>query len=178
MDYHIARNNQKLGVFPEAEIRTRLQSGELLPSDLVWCEGMPAWKPAAEVFQAAAPVPPAVPPVIAPAPEIPQQAAAPGGRPSAPLPPKPDNYLVWSILATILCCIPFGIVSIVYATQVDSKYAMGDYAGAQASAGQAKVWFWVAVLLGGLPLLGAALFFGGSMLLGLFGGLAGSGFHP
>lgn len=44
--------------------------------------------------------------------------------------PKPDNNLVWAILSTFLCCMPFGIVSIVFAAQVDGKYAMGDYAGA------------------------------------------------
>jgi hypothetical protein len=135
MDYHIARNNQKLGVFPEADVRARLQSGEFSPSDLVWCEGMPAWKPAAEVFPGVAPVAPAAavpPPVLAPS-------IAPGISP-APRPPKPDNYLVWAILVTLLCCIPFGIVAIIFATQVDSKYAMGDDAGAALAAKRAKIW--------------------------------------
>ena len=176
MDYHIARNNQKLGVFPEQEVRARLQSGETLPTDLVWCEGMSNWRPAAEVFMAP---PVVVPPAPAPAGEPPVVTSLPApAAPLQPRPPKPDNYLVWAILSTLFCCIPFGIVSIVYSAQVDSKYAMGDYAGAQASAGQAKVWFWVAAILGGLPLVGAALFFGGTMLLGLLGGLAGGGFHP
>jgi hypothetical protein len=58
MDNHIARNNQMLGVFAEEAVRARLQSGEFLPSDLVWCESMPAWKASGCVFQAAAPVPP------------------------------------------------------------------------------------------------------------------------
>ena len=31
-------------------------------------------------------------------------------------PLKPDNNLVWAILCTLLCCLPFGIVSIVYAS--------------------------------------------------------------
>ena len=42
----------------------------------------------------------------------------------------PPNYLVWAILTTIFCCLPFGIVSIVFAAQVNGKYAGGDYAGA------------------------------------------------
>nr|WP_286943579.1 CD225/dispanin family protein [Allomuricauda sp.] len=25
------------------------------------------------------------------------------------IPPKPDNYLVWAILSTVLCCIVTGI---------------------------------------------------------------------
>jgi hypothetical protein len=51
-----------------------------------------------------------------------------------PPPPKPDNNMVWGILTTILCCLPLGIVSIVYASKVDSYYAAGQYTAAQASA--------------------------------------------
>ncbi len=53
-------------------------------------------------------------------------------------PPKPDNYLVWAILSTLLCCLPLGIVSIVYSSKVDGLYNSGDYAGAQDAAQKAK----------------------------------------
>lgn len=53
-------------------------------------------------------------------------------------PGKPDNYLVWAILSTIFCCLPLGIVSIVYSSKVDSQYNAGDYLGAQDSADKAK----------------------------------------
>jgi hypothetical protein len=66
----------------------------------------------------------------------------------APATPKPDNYLVWSILATLFCCLIPGIVGIVYAAQVDSKYSAGDYAGAQSAAASAKTWTLVAFGLG------------------------------
>ena len=60
------------------------------------------------------------------------------------LPPKPDNGLVWAILTTVCCgCLPCGIVAIVYAAQVDGKYAAGDYQGAVDSASKAKTWSWV-----------------------------------
>ena len=55
-------------------------------------------------------------------------------------PIKPDNYLVWAILCTLLCCLPLGIVSIVYSSKVDSLYNAGDYAGAQDAANKAKNW--------------------------------------
>ena len=55
-------------------------------------------------------------------------------------PPKPDNYLVWAILTTLLCCLPFGIVSIVYSSKVDSLYYAGDYISAQQAADKAKKW--------------------------------------
>jgi hypothetical protein len=45
---------------------------------------------------------------------------------------------VWAILSTLFCCLPLGIASIVFASQVDGKWAQGDYAGAQESSDKAK----------------------------------------
>ena len=67
-----------------------------------------------------------------------------------PQPPmsKPDNFLVWSILATIFCCIPFGIVAIVKSSKVDKLWYSGDYEGAQDAANSARTWFWWSFGLG------------------------------
>jgi hypothetical protein len=62
--------------------------------------------------------------------------------------PAVPNYLVWSILSTLFCCVPAGIVSIVFAAQVNSKLASGDYAGAQQSSKNARTWAIVAVVAG------------------------------
>ena len=40
--------------------------------------------------------------------------------------PQVPNNLVWAILSTLFCCLPAGIVSIVYAAQVNGKLAAGD----------------------------------------------------
>ena len=59
---------------------------------------------------------------------------------------RPDSNLVWAILCTCLCCVPLGIVSIVYSTKVDSLWAQGDYAGAIDASKKAKKWaIWGAV---------------------------------
>lgn len=58
------------------------------------------------------------------------------------------SYLVWSILVTVLCCLPLGIPAIVYSCQVNSKAAAGDLEGATKSAAQAKKWCWIALGLG------------------------------
>ena len=63
---------------------------------------------------------------------------------------KPDNYLVWAILTTLLCCLPFGIVSIVYSSKVDSLYNAGDYMGAQNAANNAKKWAMWSAIIGGV----------------------------
>ena len=46
---HIARNQQSLGSFGEAEVAEGLRTGRFSPTDLAWREGMPAWKPLGEM---------------------------------------------------------------------------------------------------------------------------------
>ena len=53
-----------------------------------------------------------------------------------------------AIVATLLCCMPFGIVAIVYAAQVDSKFGAGDYRGAQKASDSVKTWYHVALVSG------------------------------
>ncbi|HUH08731.1 MAG TPA: CD225/dispanin family protein [Egibacteraceae bacterium] len=57
-----------------------------------------------------------------------------------PVGAPPPNHLVWAILTTVFCCLPFGIPSIVFAAQVNGKWAAGDVAGAQRSSDMAKKW--------------------------------------
>jgi len=74
--------------------------------------------------------------------------------------PGMQSYLVQAILVTLCCCMPFGIVAIVYAAQVSSKLAAGDTAGAQAAADNAKLWSWVAFGCGLLGVICYAVFVG------------------
>ncbi len=55
-------------------------------------------------------------------------------------PPMPDNYLALAIISTIFCCLPFGVVSIVYATQVESLYLQGRYEEAVDKSNKAFKW--------------------------------------
>ncbi|GAB3582139.1 CD225/dispanin family protein [Calidifontibacter terrae] len=66
--------------------------------------------------------------------------SSPYGYPKTPAGPPPNNYLVWAILSTVLCCLPLGIVSVVFSTQVNSKWSLGDVQGAHESARKAKLW--------------------------------------
>ena len=62
-------------------------------------------------------------------------------------PTAPPNYLVWAILSTVLCCLPLGIASIVFSTQVNGKWAVGDAGGAQVASRKAKSFaIWAAVI--------------------------------
>ena len=94
------------------------------------------------------------PPVVTPGSGAPFN-TEPGVRHYAHVP----NYLIQAILVTIFCCLPFGIVAIVYAAQVNGKLASGDYDGARTASQAAKKWAWISFGIGaGLGLLW--LFFG------------------
>lgn len=58
------------------------------------------------------------------------------------------NYLPQAILVTLFCCLPFGIVAIVYAAQVNTKLQVGDYEGAMQASKSAKTWCWVSFGVG------------------------------
>lgn len=99
--------------------------------------------------------------VLAAAPPPPPAAAMP--LPPAAAPVSVPNNLLWAILATLCCCLPTGIVAIVFAAQVDSKAAAGDYAGAREASQKAAFWSWVSL---GLGVVGG-LAYGGLMMLGV-----------
>lgn len=69
---------------------------------------------------------------------------------------RPSNYLVWAILTTVLCCIPFGIVSIVYAAKVNGLWAQGLQVEAKAASDKAKMWAIIGAVTG---LLSFAVYF-------------------
>jgi heme/copper-type cytochrome/quinol oxidase subunit 4 len=77
-----------------------------------------------------------------------QQPGWPGQQPGWQGQQQPDNYLVWAILSTIFCCLPFGIVSIIYSTKVSGLWVQGQYAEAQAAANNAKKWAIIGAVVG------------------------------
>jgi hypothetical protein len=88
----------------------------------------------------------------------------PGGYPYAP---PPDNYLVWSILVTVFCCLPLGIVSIIKASQVNSLWAQGQQGSAYEAAAAAKKWaIWGAIIGPIVSLLFIVLYF--VVIIGIF----------
>ena len=62
----------------------------------------------------------------------------------------PENYLIWAILSTLFCCWPVGIVSIVYALRVESRFNQGDYDGALEASAKSKKWAWISAISAGV----------------------------
>jgi hypothetical protein len=58
------------------------------------------------------------------------------------------NYLIPAIVATIFCCPPLGIASIIFAAQVNSKIAAGDTAGALEASRKAKMFMFINIGVG------------------------------
>jgi hypothetical protein len=58
------------------------------------------------------------------------------------------NHLVFAILVTLFCCMPFGIPAIIFSSQVNTKLAKGDVEGAKDSSKKAKTWCIVALCCG------------------------------
>ena len=91
-----------------------------------------------------------------------QAPMAAGGGMQSPI----NNYLVPAIFSTLCCCLPFGIVSIVYAAQVNGMLASGNIDAARNAADKAKMWFWIAFGLG----LAVQIIYGALMVVGALAG--------
>jgi Interferon-induced transmembrane protein len=67
---------------------------------------------------------------------------------SKPRGTPPPNYLVHSIVVTLCCCLIGGIIAIINASQVNSKWAAGDREGAKKASESAKKWCIISVVVG------------------------------
>ena len=81
----------------------------------------------------------------------PPPAASYGAAPAtgAPIP----NYLWQSIVVTLCCCLPLGVVGIIFAAQVNSKLAQGDIAGAREASSKAKMFTMIGFAVGLIGIL-------------------------
>lgn len=62
-------------------------------------------------------------------------------------PDKVPNYLIPAIISA-LCCFPLGIISIIFAAQVNGKVAAGDTAAALDASKKAKLFSIIFIALG------------------------------
>lgn len=132
--YYLNAHNEQQGPISSDQ----LTSYGVTKNTKVWKSGMPQWQAAGEVAELAflfekkdQTVPPPPPSSFPPRSEQ-----------------KPDNLLVWSILATVLCCLPLGIVAIINSNKVDSLWNEGHYDEAKKAAANAKMYCFISLGLG------------------------------
>lgn len=161
--YFYRDNNQNLGPFSLQE----LQSKYITPQTYVWYEGLAEWQPASQI--------PELQSLFGQSGPVQYSSNAQAQHPNShtthhntttynnysapqtpPHYPLPKSWLVESILVTVLCCLPFGIIGIVNASKVESKYYAGDYLGAEKASKEAKKWSLIGV---GTGLVGGILYF-------------------
>lgn len=80
------------------------------------------------------------------------------------------NYLVPAIIS-LFCCLPLGVVAVIFAAQVNGKVAAGDTAGAADAAKKAKMFSFISIGLGLLGIICYVLFI---VIMGVGMGIAGS----
>lgn len=72
--------------------------------------------------------------------------------PSSGAPASVPNYLVPSIIS-LICCLPLGIVAIIFAARVNGQVQAGDTAGALDSSRKAKLFSYIGLALGAIWIL-------------------------
>lgn len=140
MNWFYCDGNAQKGPVDDTTFRALVANGTIRPDTLVWHDGMPSWQPLSTAAPGLAPG--SVPP---PPPSVPATTVAP----ASPLPPGTvPNHLVGAILVTVCCCMPLGVVSILYAAKVNGLLAAGKLRDAQDASKNASIWMWVAFGLG------------------------------
>lgn len=151
--YFIYQENQQIGPLTFEELQER----NVGKDTMVWFDGLAEWKKAGDLlelndlFQAGPPPVPAG--TYGPGAQQSSNAGTYGSTqpvygPNLNAGAKPKNWLVESILVTLFCCLPFGIVAIVQAARVDSRFAAGDLQGALQSSKEAGKWTSISFFVG------------------------------
>jgi len=146
--WYYTQQGAQAGPVSADALKRLVEGGAVQAHDLAWRDGMADWVPIRDLpeFRPASSVAAggttAYPGTPVPAPGY---AVPPGGVPAGPC---PETWLWQSILATLCCCLPLGVVGIIFAAQVKSKWQVGDQAGAIEAARKAKTFFWWAFGLG------------------------------
>lgn len=132
MQWYYSKNGTQLGPIAQGELISKLASGEVSPSDLVWKDGMGDWIPASQVAElrttSAAPSPPSYSETPATPYTPPGVNPAPAGQPYPVVvtvqPGKATSAMVLGIisLTTGLLCgcitgIPCGIIAVIFGNQ-------------------------------------------------------------
>jgi hypothetical protein len=164
--WYYLHEGRQVGPIPFSELVKLAENGVIQSWTQVWSPGMESWKPAGEVEGV-------VPTPLGPPAEVQPSGLGGGeGANAAPLPTVPprqyatrsrfeslepvNTHLMKSILATLLCCLPLGIVAIIKSAQARTKVEDGQLEEARRLAREADNWGNWSIILG---LAGSVIYF-------------------
>ena len=156
MEIFVGKNDAQYGPFPIEKVNESIANGEFSLDDLGWYEGLGEWKPLRSIEG------------IVGATVVPTVVSNPLNNAGVPAEQVPSN-LVWGILSTLCCCLPLGIVSIVYASKVEGYVFAGDIETAKENSKKAAMWAWISF---GVSIAGGIIWF---IIGAVSGGLEGMG---
>lgn len=154
VQYYYTDGKERFGPLTIEELKQKA----ITPETLVWKEGLPDWVPAntlsdlKELFDVAE--------------DIPHQIQLTGT-----LSPQPKNWLIESVLVTIFCCLPLGIVGIILALLVDSLWREGHYEASKRLSLEAGRWVRYGVIFGVIALIIYMLLISSGIMTGISGGV-------
>lgn len=120
--YYLLKDGNKTGPFGFEELKTKSISVDML----VWYKGLREWLEIKEI------------------PELNELLKdVPPDRPQ-----MPETYLLQSILVTIFCCLPLGVVAIMKSLKISECYNRGQYAEAKKQSEETVMYFWLSAIIG------------------------------
>ncbi|MFV0553730.1 MAG: CD225/dispanin family protein [Mangrovibacterium sp.] len=147
---------------------SQLKAEGISPETLVWHAELTEWTPASKVSELKALFVEEDDAQSQPPPPPPKEDSSSEAHPKYIPTYPPKSYLVEAILVTIFCCLPFGIISIVHASRVESRFYAGNYEGSFRASRKARRWVIISlislVLTFGLSFIINILFFAGALL--------------
>ena len=145
MEYWVSINNNQVGPMSLDEVIALDPSADML----VWHPGMPDWDKAANLPELAHLFGDDYEECVdSQTIETEPQPQPQPLQETAPAEPCPPNYLVWTVLVTVMCCVPLGVISLIYSSQVKTKYNAGDIEGAKKASSKTELWLILAFVLG------------------------------
>ncbi|TVQ49464.1 MAG: DUF4339 domain-containing protein [Saprospirales bacterium] len=131
-----------------------LKEKPIKPDTLIWYQGLEEWTAASDAALIKEELGFVKKPVVELSDEELEQqmqemipASIPESKLDGHFKKMPYPWLVESILLTIFCCQPLGIVAIIYAAQVESKFTKGDYEGAKKASDNAALFTKIGLFL-------------------------------
>jgi Interferon-induced transmembrane protein len=78
---------------------------------------------------------------------------APSSAPASTIPNNMVLAIIASVVSFMICCLPHGVLSLIFALQVSKKEAAGDIEGATKASKLAKMFAWISIIVSAVTVI-------------------------